>query len=539
MRPGTPDRSPLLWILLPFCIGSFIAAHATTPSILLSAGLGALFSILAILYYKRSLSFWIVSIALASLSLGNLRYAVQNPGPLDRLEFPEREAQLEVQVERVFRSKSAYLNGFAKIRAADTHLEDFVGKRIYFSVYASEQISELLPSTILLLKGIAAKFKATPSAFDDFLSANKIQITLKRGHVVEIRKQPTLWRRMAKTLNNNLLTIISRGIRDLPEQLQTYAAMTLGLRGQLTPAQKDVFLKSGAMHLFAISGLHVGVIAACGHSFFLLLRMPQKWILFLNTGFVLIFVLATGGAASAWRAFAMIAAYYFSLFSKRQSSLLNALVLSAILCLLIDPRQLFQAGFQMSYATVGAIVMYGIPLSDFMQSKWKPFAMLPRSLWKIPHHIVSRSGKYLIGSACICISAFTTSSLLSIIYFNLFSTIGAVVNLAYLPLAALVISAGFCSILCGILFLAPLSILFNHSAALLLTVLDWLSTVAATSEISYVSYENSHQPGLFAALIGLLVIMAILYARNWTPRKATLLIPPLYSISIAVLFAWF
>ena len=50
----------------------------------------------------------------------------------------------------------------------------------------------------------------------------------------------------------------------------------LGMKSELTREQRQLFLENGAMHLFAISGLHIGVIAACGHTLFLLVRFPKK-----------------------------------------------------------------------------------------------------------------------------------------------------------------------------------------------------------------------------------------------------------------------
>ena len=123
--------------------------------------------------------------------------------------------------------------------------------------------------------------------------------------------------------------------------------MMLGMKSELTREQEQLFLENGTMHLLAISGLHIGVIAACGHALFLLVRFPKNWIPIPNIVLIGLFVIMTGGAPSAWRALLMIACY-LCLSSKRQAASLNALVLSALICLIVDPLQLFLAGFQLS-----------------------------------------------------------------------------------------------------------------------------------------------------------------------------------------------
>ena len=85
----------------------------------------------------------------------------------------------------------------------------------------------------------------------------------------------------------------------------------------------------------------------------------------------------TGGAPSAWRALLMIACYYLCLSSKRQAASLNALVLSALICLIVDPLQLFLAGFQLSYTTVVAILLYGVPMGSVLTKKWAPLHWNP------------------------------------------------------------------------------------------------------------------------------------------------------------------
>ena len=314
--------------------------------------------------------------------------------------------------------------------------------------------------------------------------------------------------------------------------------MTLGLRNELDTDQKETFLKSGTMHLFAISGLHIGVIAACIHALLQLLRIPRIWLPVLSIILIATFVSITGGSASAWRALLMIACYYLCQSCRVQSAPLNALVLSALICLLIDPRQLFHAGFQMSYATVAVILLYGVPLANRANSAWKPFENLPKVAWSKIHHVISTSTHYAINLFCIGLSTSLVSGFFSIAYFNTLPVAGIITNFLLLPLASLAIIAGVCSIFASLIALSPLSILFNNAAALLLfgieSSLNWLTKWSFTS----LQTTAPNTTLLLSLVCSTLVLLTWAYSKNWKSPLRYLWLPAVATNLTCLLIAY-
>src|SRR5690606_40928374 len=113
------------------------------------------------------------------------------------------------------------------------------------------------------------------------------------------------------------------------------------------------------MHLFAISGLHIGVIAAGIHAFLSLLRVPRLPKLVTGLTLLWLYVQITGGTPSAVRAFSMVALFQLTLQLRLPGNPVSAVATAALLVLMVDPLQLFSASFQMSYGIVASLLLYG------------------------------------------------------------------------------------------------------------------------------------------------------------------------------------
>src|SRR5690606_37450984 len=130
---------------------------------------------------------------------------------------------------------------------------------------------------------------------------------------------------------------------------------------------------SGTMHLFAISGLNIGVVAGVVQTLLLLLRLPP-WVRFgIGAVALWLFVDITGASPSAVRAFAMAVFLQAAFALRRPANLLAALIGSAFAVLLISPLQLFSASFLMSYSIVTALLALGLPLGVRWSTRWTPW----------------------------------------------------------------------------------------------------------------------------------------------------------------------
>ncbi|MEM9160258.1 MAG: ComEC/Rec2 family competence protein [Verrucomicrobiota bacterium] len=536
-----PVRVPALWILIPFATG---IASTQLFAIPLIPSLSAAF--LGLLICVRSASrpvLWKLAACLSGIFIGHGFAFTHFPSVKTELRaLPPREANFTLEIERAFGYNPEYqsVSGLATIIETPTHLAPYKNAKVYYSLDTHE--TEDLPIAGYSLEAKAV-LRPLPrgeriQAFHHYLHFRGVSYLFTGGEHLATTAYPSTPLSIIQKSRNWIREALLNNILPHSPYSRAYLGMMLGLKSELTPEQKDLFLKNGTMHLFAISGLHIGVIAACIHYLLTVCRIPRKSIPFLSLALILAFVLLTGGMASAWRAFLMIACLYLGSLYKRQSSPLNALAVSALICLAIDPLQLFLASFQMSYATVAAILLFGVPLADRFQDKWAPFKKLPRPAWTPFHEIVYKTVRFVTSGLWVSIAAFMTSSLFGILYFNTFPILGILINLALLPIASFAIVAGFCSLICAFLFLTPVAYLFNNAAIFLISLIHKaLETLAEYPHLSLTT-QDPNQKFLIFTSIALLAFLAFGYSRRWAIGLPSLIVPPLAIFAIGIALAY-
>lgn len=187
------------------------------------------------------------------------------------------------------------------------------------------------------------------SAYADSLSWKKIG----KNEDFSLKVTASKWR-------DHLLTIYRKnGIQN--ESFDILAALTLGYKTGMDPEIKRAWADAGAMHVLAVSGLHVGIIyMIMSYMFRFLSRFTYgRWI----RGFFLLFTLwtyalLTGMSPSVMRSATMFSFIVIGEMLKRNGNIYNSLAISAFFLLLIDPFLLFTVGFQFSYLAVVSIVFF-------------------------------------------------------------------------------------------------------------------------------------------------------------------------------------
>ncbi|MDA1274039.1 MAG: ComEC/Rec2 family competence protein [Verrucomicrobia bacterium] len=256
-------------------------------------------------------------------------------------------------------------------------------------------------------------------------------------------------------------------------------AMVLGWRSDFTDEISEPFMRSGTLHIFAISGLHIALITGILIRLLRVLQLPRA-----ISGLILVpalwfYVFVTGWQASAIRATIMMTVIIGGWALCRPSDLLNSLAAAALIVLVWDPRQLFQASFQLSFAVVLSIALIAPRLDAVRRRLLVSDPFLPKALiapWKRSLGTVIF---YLTGSLIISAASWLGSLLLIATYFHLVTPISLLANVVIVPLAALTLMASLGSLLCGEL-LPWCTVLFNHSAWLWMTLIFHSSSFAAT-----------------------------------------------------------
>ena len=199
-------------------------------------------------------------------------------------------------------------------------------------------------------------------------------------------------------------------------------ALLLGNRREISASVKTTYSRTGASHILAISGLHVGIVYGFLLIFF---KRYRKTLLFSIFSILVLwsFAIISGLSPSVSRAALMFSLFSVAILMQRKAHPLNTLALSAFILLLIDPNLVFDVGFQLSHLAVFGILTVFSSLSGLVSSKYN----LLNKIWDL---------------TAISISAQIFTFPLIIYYFHGFPLLFFVSNLIVIPAACLILVVG-------------------------------------------------------------------------------------------------
>lgn len=232
------------------------------------------------------------------------------------------------------------------------------------------------------------------------------------------------WKAQALHHRDKLLDYYQRaGVKG--DELAVLSALTLGYKEDLSEDIVQQYSISGASHVLALSGLHIGILCMIITSFFAIFlrgRNKTRWCRLLSLPLIGGFVALVGFPVSAIRAAVMFSFLVIGSCLTRVGFSLNTLALTAFCMLVYNPFYLFDVGFQMSFAAVASLLL----LQPWMEG------LIPR-----PQNAILR---YLWGITTVSLSAQVGVVPLIIYYFSRISTYALVVNLWVVPLTFLIVS---------------------------------------------------------------------------------------------------
>jgi ComEC/Rec2-related protein len=254
---------------------------------------------------------------------------------------------------------------------------------------------------------------------------------------------------------------LEQGVSEHPESVAVLKAMVLGERKKMPAEILDRFRRTGSYHIFAISGLHVGIVGLLLALVLKSFGVPKNqfglWLLPLLG----IYVVSTGMQPSALRALTMAGVFLLAPLFGRQADIPSSVAFSFILLLLVNPQQIHSAGFLFSFIVVMFIVM----VFSRVPSQW-----LSVGGWRV----------YVRSLVITSLAAALASFPMTAMYFGTFAPIALICNLIVVPLTFCIVVAGWLSIV-----LPFASVIFNHSGVvfsrLLLLAVEWLDKVPGSS----------------------------------------------------------
>ena len=283
------------------------------------------------------------------------------------------------------------------------------------------------------------------------------------------------------------------------------AAMAMGDKSALNQETKETYSISGTSHILAVSGLHIGIIFQL---IILLLggKRRSKLTIILSTTIVWAYVIFIGFPASAVRAATMLSIYSMVLLSLRPDPTLNTLALAYIIMVLVNPFNIFDIGFQMSFLAVGSILLF-YPLFFCLLSS---HSNIIRAIW---------------GLFCVSLAAQIGTLPLIVFYFGRISCYSLITSFIAIPAATLILY------LCVLLFiLSPLtyiSFLASSIEGLMQLVMNVLTSITQfinttfrlTSMLPGASIEHVHLSLLQLAILYVAILAGYFAFVKWYRLK--------------------
>ena len=280
------------------------------------------------------------------------------------------------------------------------------------------------------------------------------------------------------------------------DQYAVVAAMALGDKSALTKELKEVYAVTGASHVLALSGLHLGII----YTLLSLLIIGRRWQMVSQMLIVLCiwaFVFLVGMSTSVVRSATMLTVYALLSLGYRDKMTVNTLAFTAIVMLMVHPLSLYDVGFQMSFMAVLAILVF-MPLLE--------------GLFPTEYLLTHQSVRWLWSMVAVSVSAQIGVAPLIAYYFGRFSTFFLLTNFIVIPAATL------------ILWLSPVVLLFPSLAYILLYIVKCLNTVLGQMAAWPGASIEALHPTVLQTVMIYVVILCITYIltivgyRSGSPR---------------------
>ncbi len=321
-----------------------------------------------------------------------------------------------------------------------------------------------------------------PGAYDwaAHFARQGIYVALSTDHadavqVISAAPAGSMARLLSRTRLHLLGYLVNTAFPDDDENAGVIAAMVLGQRSIVSKGLNDAFLRTGSVHFLAASGMHVGWLALVGWSLARLLGLHYRRAAPLVAFLIILFVLVAEPQPSILRAGIIGVLACLAIYLRGKHHPTNALALAAIILLMIDPMDLFNPGFQLSFiATIGIFQVFPVfsnALSRFISTGLKSPSIGRLFIVDLsytapePVHIsdddvlkrvlptwLYRITRMIALAFSLALAEWLITAPLACFHFNTFAPWGALGTLLVAPFAMLSASLGFITVLAGVLF---------------------------------------------------------------------------------------
>lgn len=365
------SRAPMIVAAVAVAAGILLADHFMPP--LWGVVVGFIVCVgMAVARYNKS--FYELYIVVALMFAGGVSISLSR----SEQNLAECEGLITLTITKLKIDESGMMR-------ADGQVEQIGDKRCRFGVkLVARQEVNLMRGERLLINGRIREFaeheeeKKGADMVENLSTVRYEEYMLRRGYrgqiyltpemIIERKTNaPTFAHRMQSKAGDRISRL------ELTKDVESIVrAVAVGDQGMISQALRRGYVASGAAHLLAVSGLHVGYIFILINIFLLPLAMLRRGPLvriILAVGFIWMYATMTGMQPSVVRAAVMFTILQLSLAVASRYNSLNALAFTALLMMLWQAENLYDAGFQLSILAVFAIVEWVMPMMKLLYNK--------------------------------------------------------------------------------------------------------------------------------------------------------------------------
>lgn len=309
---------------------------------------------------------------------------------------------------------------------------------------------------------------------------------------------------------------VTIGIEDWGVVPSLNQAMMLGSRSEIPRDMRRVFANSGTIHVFAISGLNIALVAALLIVPVSALGLPRPYWGLGLAPLLIFYTVVSGSQPSAVRACLMAIIYYVGPLFGRRPNGLAALAATALLVYAYSPGLIYNIGCTLSFAVMGGLVVFCQPFSDagrrlcrihVLEQSASLYAQSGNWLGAARAKALAAVANALIGSVAVSLAAWLASLPLTAYYFARFTPGGFFANLVIAPCAFLVMVGGCLGLVASLVSDWAASC-FNHAAGFFTVVM--VRTAELTTAVPWANFRIARwEPWMVWAWFGVLALCAV------------------------------
>ena len=462
---------PALFFLIPFLFGIIAGEYISIPILWIWIWVFVLLSFIgSILMRPRSKHLCYVLLHVAVFAGGMLRLEIATVPTISQHFYDQPVSftgKTVYQPERGEAWDAGYAVGQVQL-LSDPSQNVSAKLLIRFQDLQSLRYGKHLTLTGMLRQ---PKSQRNPGGFDyrAYLNRQKVSGIIYHQGLLRIGEQsgflPLRWIEALRFKTERVIDRAYSGLESSSSNAlhaELLKGVLLGKRGDVPIETLNIFRNSGTFHVLAVSGLHVGLVAFFCYFGLSIFRIPKKVLSLLTILAVVIYACLVGFRPSVFRASLMAILFLFASIIDRDADIYNLLAVAASVLLLINPTQVWDVGFQLSFVAVASIVYFVPKMEQPLRRLWEQTESVD-----IPAFVRYKNiaVKWLILSYLVTFAAQLGTGPLIAYHFYRAYPLGLIVGPFAVGLVSLIVCVGMVSVCVGFIWLpfAKLLAMVNHA----------------------------------------------------------------------------